>query len=154
MNEFMKLASEEALDGMENNHGGPFGAVIVKDGMIVAKAHNCVIRDNDPTQHAEIAAIRLASKVLGRFDLSDCEIYTSCEPCPMCLSAIFWARMKKIFYGCTRNDAQKIGFDDNLIYEVLKGNTVMPETSMRQIDRDICLGSFEKWNEKKDRVEY
>jgi guanine deaminase len=154
MNEFMKLAAEEALYGMKKNDGGPFGAVIVKDGVIISKAHNCVIKDNDPTQHAEIAAIRLASKTLCRFDLSDCEIYTSCEPCPMCLSAIFWARIKKIFYGCTREDAQKIGFDDNLIYEVLKGNIRMNDTIIDQLDRDICIVAFEKWNEKKDKTEY
>jgi guanine deaminase len=154
MNEFMKAAFEESIIGIERNEGGPFGAVIVNAGKIISRTHNSVIKDNDPTQHAEMAAIRSASKALGRFDLSDCDIYSSCEPCPMCLSAIFWARIKNIYYGCSRSDARDIGFDDELIYEVLKGAKKMPQTSMIQIDRDSCIESFEKWKNKTDKVNY
>lgn len=150
----MKIAVEEALKGLRKNHGGPFGAVIVKDGKIIAKAHNEVIRKNDPTNHAEIMAIRKASSKLKRFDLSDCEIYSSCEPCPMCFSAIHWAKIKKLYYGCSKKDAAKIGFDDKFIYDVIKGISKKKQVRLKQVDRKECLKTFKKWEEKEDKVRY
>src|SRR4030042_4218292 len=119
--EFMKAALREGRKGVLANEGGPFGAVIVKGSKIVSRAHNSVVKTNDPTAHAEILAIREASSKLRRFSLSDCEIYTSCEPCPMCLAAIHWARIPVLFFGCTRTDAAAIGFDDEFFYRVLRG---------------------------------
>lgn len=155
MNKFMKVANEEAFQGMTKNEGGPFGAVIIKDGVIIAQGHNEVLKTNDPTAHAEVVAIRKASALLGQFDLSDCEIYTSCEPCPMCLSAIFWSRIKTIYYGCTKEDAAGIGFDDNLIYEFIK-NPEKYRDSLELIPegREECLKSFNLWSEKQDKVGY
>src|SRR5512136_691190 len=112
MRKFMRMAIREAEKGMRRNEGGPFGAVIVKDGKVVARAHNRVIKTNDPTAHAEVVAIRKATAKLKRFDLSDCEIYASCEPCPMCFAAIHWAKMRTLYFGCSRKDAAAIGFDD------------------------------------------
>lgn len=155
MNEFMKIANEEAFHGMTKNEGGPFGAVIIKDGVIIAQGHNEVLKTNDPTAHAEVVAIRKAAASLGQFDLSGCEIYSSCEPCPMCLSAIFWSRIKTVHYGCTKEDAARIGFDDNLIYEFIK-NPALYTDSLQLIpeDRDECLKSFNLWCEKEDKVGY
>lgn len=155
MNEFMKIANDEAIQGSSGGEGGPFGAVICKEGAIIARGHNEVLKTNDPTAHAEIVAIRRASALLGRFDLSDCEIYTSCEPCPMCLAAIYWARMSKVFYGCTKEDAAAIGFDDNAIYEFIKDPLRYSQTlRLVLLDRDQCLKSFEKWVSKQDKVIY
>ncbi len=133
--DFINIAVEEAFKGMRNNDGGPFGAVIVKDGKIIAQGHNEVIKTNDPTAHAEIVVIRKATAILQRFDLSDCEIYSSCQPCPMCLAAIHWAKMQKLFYGCTKEDAADIGFDDNFIYEVIKGTALKEQVRSKQINR-------------------
>jgi len=152
MNEFMKIAVEEAFKALEENSGGPFGAVIVKNGEIIAKGHNEVIGSNDPTAHAEVMAIRKASKKLGRFDLSDCEIYSSCEPCPMCLSAIYWANIKKLYFGCTKEDAEEIGFKDKEIYDILKGEKSNLESV--NVDREECLKAFKKWVSKEDKVPY
>lgn len=151
----MKVANEEALRGMTGNEGGPFGAVIIKEGMIIAQGHNEVLKTNDPTAHAEVVAIRKAAALLGKFDLSDCEIYASCEPCPMCLSAIFWSRIKTVYYGCTKQDAAGIGFDDNLIYEFIK-NPILYNDSLKLIpeDREECLKNFNVWREKEDKVGY
>lgn len=154
MNEFLKVAIEEAQAGVEKNHGGPFGAVIVKDNKIIARAHNQVILNNDPTDHAEMVAIREAARKQGRFDLSDCELYTSCEPCPMCFSAIYWARIKKVYYGCTREDAARIGFDDNYIYDVIKGETNDKRVEFEQMGRDFCLEAFKEWEQKTDKIQY
>src|SRR3989338_5861362 len=115
MNKFMELAVKEAFKALKQNTGGPFGAIIIRNGKIIAKGHNKVIKTNDPTAHAEIVAIRKASARLKRFDLSDCVIYSSCEPCPMCFAAIHWAKMKKLYYGCTKKDAANLGFDDKFI---------------------------------------
>ena len=115
MNEYMRIAIEEAEEGVRCDHGGPFGAVVVYNGKVIARGHNRVIATNDPTAHAEMEVIREAARKLGRFDLSDCEIYSSCEPCPMCFSAIHWAKMKNLYFGCSREDAADIGFDDNFI---------------------------------------
>ena len=114
----MQVAIDEALKGIDANEGGPFGAVIVKDNKIISKAHNLVLKTNDPTAHAEINAIKEASSKLNSFDLSGCELYTTCEPCPMCLGAIFWARIDRVYFGATKLDAQKAGFDDNKIIEI------------------------------------
>ncbi len=150
----MKIAIEEAREGMINNEGGPFGAVIVRSGKIIAKGHNLVIKTNDPTAHAEIIAIRRATAKLQRFDLSDCEIYSSCEPCPMCFSAIHWAKMKKLYFGCTRDDAAKIGFDDKFIYDVIQGKTVKKQVKIMCLDRKDCLNIFKEWHGKNDKISY
>ena len=132
----MEIAKNQADEGMKANEGGPFGAVIVKNGQIIATGHNEVLKTNDPTAHAEIVAIRKATAKLGRFDLSDCEIYSSCEPCPMCFAAIHWAKIKKLYYGCTRFDAAGIGFDDKFIYDVIAGKSNVNQVISEEIDRD------------------
>ena len=155
MHPFMKIASEEAVAGARNNEGGPFGAVIVREGEIVARGHNEVLKSNDPTAHAEMVTIRRAAASLGRFDLSDCVLYTSCEPCPMCLSAIYWARIPTVFFGCTKEDAADIGFDDQAIYEYIRH----PEQHQAELclisqDREECLRNFEEWRNKADKTMY
>ena len=148
----MQIAVEEALWGIEHKEGGPFGAVIVQGEHVIAKGHNRVIATNDPTAHAEIVAIRAAAERLGRFDLSDCILFTTCEPCPMCYSAAHWAKIPVVYYGATREDAQKVGFDDNLLYEVLSGSIENPNMKVIPKDRDICIEPFiiyEKDTEKK-----
>lgn len=153
MNEYMKLAKEMATNGIISNEGGPFGAVIIdKEGNIVATGNNQVLKNNDPTAHAEVVAIRNACAKLNTYDLSDYILYTSCEPCPMCLSAIIWSNIKQIYYACTREDAAKIGFRDDLIYEYLKGNN--PDLiELHQIDRDQCIETFEQY-EKENKTIY
>lgn len=153
-NKFMQIAIEEAKKGVQKKDGGPFGAVIVKDGKVISKAHNMVIKTNDPTNHAEMVAIRKACKKLGRFDLSDCEIYSSSESCPMCFSAIHWAKIKKAYYGCTRKDAEKIGFDDKFIYDVLSGKAKKKQVKIEWLNREEALVPFKMWKEKKDKVRY
>jgi len=154
MNKFMKVAIEEAFKGMRADDGGPFGAVIVKDGEIIAVGHNHVVESNDPTAHAEIVAIRKAAKLLGRFDLSDCEIYSQCEPCPMCFAAIHWAKMKTLYYGATRYDAADIGFDDQYIYDVIKGKATKEQVTIVPLDHDECVAPFNEWSKKNNKVEY
>ena len=135
MNEYMKKAKENAEKGIVNKEGGPFGAVIIDEkGKIIANGNNKVLKNNDPTAHAEIVAIREACKNLNTNDLSNCTMYTSCEPCPMCLSAIIWANIKNVYYACSKKDAAEIGFRDDEIYEFIKGNNKM--ISLKQIDRD------------------
>ena len=147
MNEHMKIAKEVANNGMIANEGGPFGAVITdKERNIISTGNNQVLKNNDPTAHAEIIAIRRACEKLKTYDLSDCILYTSCEPCPMCLSAIIWSNIKEIYYACTRDDAAKIGFRDDLIYEYLKGNN-QDLIQLHQIDRQSCLEIFEKYKQ-------
>lgn len=153
MNYFMQTAIDEARHGMDHDHGGPFGAVIVKDGKIISKAHNDVLRTNDPTAHAEILAIRQASEVLENFDLSDCEIYTTSEPCPMCLAAIYWARMKTVYFGSDREDVARIGFDDSLFYELIKSGNGS-ELKRVKVDREKCMELLERWERKPDRQMY
>ncbi len=150
----MKMAIEEAFRSLRQNSGGPFGVVIVSAGKVIVKGHNEVIKTNDPTAHAEIVAIRKASAKLKRFDLSDCEIYSSCEPCPMCFSAIHWAKMKKLYYGCTKEDAAKIGFDDKFIYDVIKGTSKKKQVQITQIDREKCLKPFKQWELKVGKIQY
>lgn len=154
MNTFMKLAIEEAQEGVRHNHGGPFGAVIVRNGEVIARNHNRVLITSDPTAHAEVNAIRDASKKLATFDLSDCELYVTGEPCPMCLGAIHWAKMKTVYFGCTQKDAAAIGFDDQFIYEVIRGTAKKPQVHMNQMDRDECLKPFQEWEKKEDKIPY
>jgi guanine deaminase len=154
MDPFMKIAFGEAVSGMDSNEGGPFGALVVLNGEIIAQAHNEVIKNKDPTAHAEILAIRRASKKLGRFDLSDCELYTTCEPCPMCFGAIHWARIGRVYYGCSRSDAADIGFSDKHIYDVIQGKAKQDAIRFSQVDRKECLKAFELWENKPDKTEY
>ena len=154
MNIYMKLAIEESIKGIKAHDGGPFGAVIVKDDVVISKGHNKVISTKDPTAHAEIVAIREASRILNHFDLSGCELYTTCEPCPMCLSAIHWAKIKKVYYGATRNDAAYIGFDDELLYNLLAGKCVDESFISTQIERENCLTIFELYQNDPDKTHY
>lgn len=151
----MKIANEEAVQGSRHNEGGPFGAVITLNGTIIAQGHNEVLKTNDPTAHAEMVTIRKAAATLGRFDLSGCEIHSSCEPCPMCLSAIYWSRISTVYYGCTKEDAATIGFDDNAIYEYIKQpEQHQKELRMIPLDREECLLSFEEWQARQDKMMY
>ena len=133
---------------------GPFGAVIVKDGKIIARGANRVTASVDPTAHAEVNAIREAARVLGTFDLSGCEIYTSCEPCPMCLGAIYWAHLDKVYYGNTKADAKEIGFDDSFIYDELALPLEKRHLNVVPMMRDEAIKAFEKWENKSDKIEY
>ena len=152
-NEFMKRAIELSVESV-NRGGGPFGSIIVKDNNIVAEGSNKVTLTNDPTAHGEIVAIREACKKLDNFSLNDCELYSTCEPCPMCLSAIYWARIDKIYYANTRKDAQKIDFDDSLIYSELQKNINKRKIPMIQMMRNEALEAFELWDKKTDKVKY
>ena len=154
MNKYMKIADELAQQNILTNDGGPFGAVIIKNNEIVGKGNNQVVLKNDPTAHAEIVAIRDACKNLGTFDLTGCEIYTSCYPCPMCLSAIIWSNIKMVYYGNTKEYAEKIGFRDNLIYEYLEGQskTTNKEDILKIIamDREETIKTFESYQNKSE----
>lgn len=154
MNKYMKIADELAQQNILTNDGGPFGAVIIKNNEIVGKGNNQVVLKNDSTAHAEIVAIRDACKNLGTFDLIGCEIYTSCYPCPMCLSAIIWSNIKMVYYGNTKEDAEKIGFRDNLIYEYLEGQskTTNKEEILKIIamDREETIKTFESYQNKSE----
>ncbi len=154
MNKFMKEALKEAFEGMRKGEGGPFGAVIVLDGEIIARAHNEVLTTNDPTMHAEVNAIRKATKKLGRFDLSDCEIYSSCEPCPMCFAAIHWAKMKKLYYGASRYDAAAIDFDDQYIYDVINKTATEQQVLIEVIDAVECLEPLQEWGKLTEKTPY
>ena len=148
MNKYMQIAKENAEEGITKKEGGPFGAVIVdKNGNIISNGNNKVIINNDPTAHAEIVAIREACKKLNTFDLSECILYTSCEPCPMCLSAIIWANIKTVYYGCTKKDAGDIGFRDDMIYDYLKGEN-KKLLDLTEIDREECLKTFESYSKE------
>lgn len=149
----MQKAVKSAIDGVNKNHGGPFGAAIVKNGELLAIAHNEVIRTNDPTMHAEINAIRKASKKLSSFDLSGCELYTTCMPCPMCLAAIKWANIKTVYFGATSEDADKAGFRDELFYDDMNIEKIRGVELIQQ-QREECLAAFETWEKKEDRVSY
>jgi guanine deaminase len=151
---FMSEAVKAALKGMGNNDGGPFGCVIVKNGEVVGRGHNLVTSTNDPTAHAEVTAIRDACKNLGSFQLEGCIIYTSCEPCPMCLGAIYWARPDKVYYGCSKEDAADIGFDDAFIYKEIPLPDNKRSISFEQIERDTAIEPFNKWSEKMDKIGY
>ena len=152
-NEFMKRAIELSLESV-NKGGGPFGCVIVKDEKIVSEGSNKVTSSKDPTAHGEIVAIREACKKINNFSLSGFELYSSCEPCPMCLSAIYWARIDKVYFANTRQDAQKIDFDDSLIYSEFQKNIDERKIPMVQMMRSEALKAFELWDKKTDKVKY
>ena len=144
--DFMEAAVQEAEAGIQHKDGGPFGAVVVKDGEIVASGHNCVLKDNDSTCHGEIDAIRKAEQKLQTYDLSGCELYTTSEPCPMCLAAILWANVDKVYYGCTLADNAEIGFRDVKFDELLGGRSSLPKDFLENHDREMCLEIFKEYN--------
>lgn len=152
-NQFMQKAIDLSIESVKNG-GGPFGAVIVKDGKIIAASSNSVTKTNDPTAHAEVNTIRLACKELNTFDLAGCEIYTSCEPCPMCLGAIYWARLDKIYFANNKTDAKNIGFDDSFIYEEIEKPYNLRFIPTLQIMREEALKGFKAWTDKVDKIEY
>ena len=152
-NPFMLEAIKISIENVKNN-GGPFGAVIVKNGEIIARGVNRVTNNNDPTAHAEVNAIREAAAHLKSFDLSDCEIYTSCEPCPMCLGAIYWARLSKIYFANTKTDAKNIGFDDSFIYTEIEKPYQKRVIPTIQLMRNEALVAFNNWDSKEDKIEY
>jgi tRNA(Arg) A34 adenosine deaminase TadA len=152
-NKFMLRAIELSISSAKDT-GGPFGCVMVKDDKIIAEGSNKVTFSNDPTAHAEIVAIREACKKLNTFNLSGCDLYASCEPCPMCLSAIYWSHIDNIFYANTREDAKKINFDDSLIYSEISKKNEDRKIPIKQMLRDEALKAFEIWNKKTDKIEY
>ncbi len=147
MDRFMKAAADEALTGIRSGHGGPFGCVVVKNGTIIGRGHNEVIKQNDPTCHGEIMAIRDACRNTGSFDLAGCELYTTAEPCPMCRGAIQWANIRKVYYGCTISDTDRIGFRDEQFYN---GETTVSE----ELDRGECLKIFAEYADMQDKQLY
>jgi guanine deaminase len=150
----MRRAIALSVENVRAGRGGPFGAVIVKDGRIIAEGTNLVTSANDPTAHAEIVAIRQACRVLGHFHLTGCEIYASCEPCPMCLGGIYWARLDRVFFGGTRGDAAQAGFNDEWIYQELAAPLGARGVPMEQLLREEALLAFQEWKRKEDRVHY
>ena len=151
---FMERAIEMARKGMNANAGGPFGCVIVKDDTIIAEEHNKVTSTNDPTAHAEIVAIRKACDKLGSFQLDDCILYTSCEPCPMCFGAIYWARPKMVFFACTKKDAANVDFDDQFIYDELEKDIEDRNIKFVRLMRKEAVSVFREWAEKTDKTDY
>ena len=157
MNEFMNVAIKLSSDNFEEKAGGPFGACVVKDGKIIGKGKNQVIKNSDPTAHAEIMAIRNACENIKSHDLTDCVLYTSCYPCPMCLSAIIWSNIKTVYYGNTKEDADDIGFRDEIIYDYLEGQINEEESdilSLTQMNHEEALEVFKKYKEQEDKIEY
>jgi guanine deaminase len=153
-NPFMARAIQLSLENVLSGHGGPFGAVVVKDGTIIAEGANQVTSTNDPTAHAEVVAIREACKVLGVFDLEGYEIYSSCEPCPMCLGAIYWAHLSRVYFGNADRDASKIGFDDSLIYHEIAQPHSQRKIPMIQMMREEALSAFRAWENKPNKITY
>ncbi len=151
---FMRRAIELAFEGLRANQGGPFGAVVVRGGVIVGEGFNRVLGTNDPTAHAEIQAIRAASAKLGTFELRGAELYTSCEPCPMCLAAAYWARVEIVHYACERSDAARAGFDDSFLYDELAKAPAERRLPLQQMLRDEALATFQEWIAKPDRTPY
>ncbi|MBK7137874.1 MAG: nucleoside deaminase [Bacteroidetes bacterium] len=152
--EFMLRAIELSKNGLESGKGGPFGCVIVKDGKIIGEGNNQVTSTNDPTAHAEMVAIRNACKNINSFQLEGCEVYTSCEPCPMCLGAIYWARPDKIYFANNRSDAAEIGFDDAFIYDEIEEKIENRKIQMEPLGRMEALEIFKQWKLKTDKIEY
>ncbi len=150
----MARAIEIAKRGVESNAGGPFGAVVAHEGIIIGEGWNSVTSTNDPTSHAEINAIRAACESIGSFQLTDCVLYTSCEPCPMCLGAIYWARPSRVYFACNREDAAKIGFDDQFIYDEIGLDINARRIETRSLMRDEAIEVFRLWDEKEDKVPY
>jgi len=153
-NPFMARAIELSIESVLSGRGGPFGAVIVRGGEIIAEGANQVTSTNDPTAHAEVVAIRQACAKLGIFELKDCELYTSCEPCPMCLGAIYWARLSRIYFGSTAEDAAKIGFDDSFIYSELRETHGERRIPTIQLMREEALAGFRAWLDKPNKIRY
>ena len=151
---FMKEAIQLATEHMKAGDGGPFGAVIVKNGAIIARGWNRVTSTNDPTAHAEVDCIRKACTSLNSFELTDCELFANCEPCPMCLSAAYWAKIRCIYYGASQQDAAHSGFNDHFIYEELKKETSKRTMRMQQLLRDDALQSFKIWDKMEDKIRY
>jgi len=151
---FMLRAIELSKNGLESGKGGPFGCVIVKDGKIIGEGNNQVTSTNDPTAHAEMVAIRNACKNINSFQLEGCEVYTSCEPCPMCLGAIYWARPDKIYFANNRSDAAEIGFDDAFIYDEIEEKIENRQIQMEPLGRMEALEIFKQWKLKTDKIEY
>ena len=150
---FMEEAIKESAKNLETGHGGPFGAVVVKDGTIVGRGHNEVLKNNDPTCHGEMQAIRDACRNLGTYDLSGCELYTSAEPCPMCLSAIIWANIKTVYYGNSAKDAAAIGFRDDFIYQFIENGCSDKKTlTLQQLARDKAIEIFNAYNKKNMKI--
>ena len=154
MNKYMEMAINEAKKGIKNGHGGPFGAVIVKDGVVIGRGHNKVVKNGDPTMHGEMAAIKNACKNINRISLKGAEIYTTGEPCPMCLGAILWADIDKIYYGCTIKENEMIGFRDNIFYKKLELSTEKMKSKIKQVDHDECLKLFEEYKNINDKTIY
>lgn len=151
---FMKEAISLAREGMDRGEGGPFGCVIVRNGEVIGRGYNKVTSSNDPSAHAEVVAIRDACSFLNTFQLTGCDVYTSCEPCPMCLGAIYWARPDRVFYACTRDDAAHIGFDDDFIYNEIAIPIEARRISMVQLEQSEGIKVFEAWAAKSDRIDY
>jgi guanine deaminase len=151
---FMKKAIRLSVTNVEKGKGGPFGALVVKDGKIIARGANSVTSTNDPTAHAEVVAIRKACKVLKTYQLTGCEIYTSCEPCPMCLAAIYWARPDKLYYAGNKEDAAAINFDDKFIYDEIAKPVAERKIFTQQLLREEALEAFKKWNESPCKIQY
>ncbi|MDF1756082.1 MAG: nucleoside deaminase [Verrucomicrobiales bacterium] len=152
--DFMREAISVSIQNVESGNGGPFGAVIVKDAEIIARGANLVTSSNDPTAHAEVVAIRAACDAIGDFQLTDCDIYCSCEPCPMCLGAIYWARLTNIYYGNSKEDAAAILFDDQFIYEEIERPITRRKLKTSQLMRDEALVAFQKWSTSDMKLEY
>ncbi len=151
---FMKMAIDLARQGMNAGAGGPFGCVIVRNGEVIAKGYNAVTSTNDPTAHAEVVAIREACKNLNSYQLAGCELYTSCEPCPMCLGAIYWARPDKIYFAAGREDAAAAGFDDHFIYDEINTPIAERKIPMLAIEKDVAVKLFEEWKNKEGKTTY
>ena len=151
---YMRRAIELATENVREGRGGPFGAVIVRGNEVVAEGTNLVTSTNDPTAHAEVTAIREACRKLGRFRLDDCDLYTSCEPCPMCLGAVYWSRLRRVVYASTKDDAAEIGFDDSIIYDQFLLPHARRSIPQEQVLREEALEAFRAWREKVDRVAY
>jgi guanine deaminase len=152
--EYMREAIRLSIEKMKEGHGGPFGAVVVRKGEIIARGYNNVTSSHDPTAHAEIDAIRKACQALGTWQLDDCDLYTSCEPCPMCLGAIYWARPRRVFYGTTKADAAQAGFDDLSIYEEIEKPLSLRKIPMRQLLPEEALVAFAEWAKEEGRELY
>lgn len=152
--DLMRHAIALSQEGMDKNDDGPFGAILVKDGVVIAQGNNAVTSNNDPTMHAEIVAIRNACKELQTYDLTGCTLYTSCEPCPMCLGAIYWAHIDAVYYAATQEDAAKIGFDDHFIYHELSLPKEERQLVMHQLMQSAAVDVFCAWEEKEDKITY
>ncbi len=150
----MRMAINLATQNVHHEHGGPFGAVIVRDGEVIAATANSVTRTNDPTAHAEVNAIRAACAKLGTFQLDGCDVYTSCEPCPMCLAALYWARCRSIFYGNSASDAAAAGFDDSFLYDEVRRPVSERRIPTAQLLGDEAIASFEAWTKSTERIDY